>query len=54
MQFPDVPTTKTSLNILDHFPALSFTDPNNLNYQTIYEDINFLLSKAMEEQDGFK
>lgn len=48
IDFPDVPSTKTNMNLLDNFPAISFSDPNNMNYQTIYEDINFLLKKAIE------
>jgi hypothetical protein len=36
IDFPDVPSTKTSLNILENFPAMSFSDPDNMNYQTIY------------------
>lgn len=54
IDFPDVPSTKTNLNLLDNFPCLSFSDPANMNYQTIYEDINFLLKKAIEEQNVFK
>lgn len=49
IEFPDVPTTKSTLNLFDNFTALSFSDPKNLNYQTIYEDINYLLKRAAEE-----
>jgi HSP90 family molecular chaperone len=54
MDFPDIQTTKTTANLLNHFQTLCFSDPDNMNYQTIYEDINFLLKKAVEQQDDFK
>ena len=54
MDFPDVPSTKTNMDLLNNFNKLSFSDPANMNYQTIYEDINFLLKRAIEEKDTFK
>ena len=42
------------MNLLENFPALCFSDPDHMNYQTIYEDINFLLKTAVEQQDDFK
>ena len=49
IDFPEVPTTKTKENLLDNFDRLSFKDPQNMNYKTIYEDLNFLFNKAIEE-----
>jgi hypothetical protein len=54
IKFPDVPSTKTDMNLFNNFPCKSFSDAGNYNIQTIYEDINFLLKKAIEEQDTFK
>ena len=54
IEFPDVPSTKTDMDLLNNFNKLSFSDPANMNYQTIYEDINFLLKRAAEEKDTFK
>jgi len=54
IEFPDVPSTKTNMDLLNNFNKLSFSDPANMNYQTIYEDINFLLKRAVEEKDTFK
>ena len=51
---PEVKSTTTNINLFDHFPCLSFSDPNNMNYQTIYEDVKFLLNKAIEEEEAFK
>lgn len=39
--------------MLEHFPSKSFSDPANMNYQTIYEDISFLLKRAIEEEETF-
>jgi hypothetical protein len=44
--FPDVPNTTTKINLLDHFPSKAFSDPNNINVQTIYDDVSFLLKRA--------
>jgi hypothetical protein len=54
IEFPDVPSTKTNENLLNNFQTLCFSDPDNMNYQTIYEDLNFLFKKAIEQQDDFK
>ena len=54
LQVPDIKNTKTDVNLLDHFPSKGFSDPENLNCQTIYDDVLFLLNKAIEEQDNFK
>lgn len=50
---PDIPTTTTDVNLLDHFPSKCFSDPANMNYQTIYEDVSFLLKRAIEEEEAF-
>lgn len=42
------------MNLLNNFKSLSFTDVKNMNYQTIYEDLNFLFKKAIEEEKTFK
>jgi len=47
INFPDVPSTKTAANLLNNFHTLCFSDPENMNYQTIYEDMNFLLRRAI-------
>ena len=47
IKLPQIKTTKTNVNLLDHFPAQSFSDPGNMNYQTVYEDLKFLLKKAI-------
>jgi hypothetical protein len=54
IEFPDVPSTKTNMNLLENFPSKAYADPPNVNLQTIYEDISFMLKKAVELQDVFK
>ena len=54
LKVPEIQTTKTSVNLLDHFPAKCFSDPKNMNYQTIYEDVRFMLQRAIDEQESFK
>ena len=54
IEFPEVPSTKTKENLFDNFNSKCFSDPDHINIQTIYEDINFLLNKAVELKDPFK
>ena len=54
LDIPDIPTTKTAINLLDHFKAKSFSDPQNINIQTIYEDVEFMLKEATRLQDSFR
>jgi hypothetical protein len=49
-----IETTKTTVNLLDHFPSSCFSDPKHLNYQTVYDDLHFLLKRATEEEETFK
>ena len=36
LDIPDIPSTKTNMNLFDNFPCKSYSDPNHLNIQTIY------------------
>ncbi len=47
IDFPDVPSTKTNMNLLENFPSKAYVDAPHVNMQTIYEDISFLLKKAV-------
>jgi uncharacterized protein YihD (DUF1040 family) len=49
-----VPSTKTKENLFNNFKSKCFSDPQNINIQTIYDDISFLLNKAVELKDAFK
>ena len=54
VKIPEIVSTKTNLNLFDLFPSKCFSDPENMNYQTTYEDIKFLLQKAIELETDFK
>ena len=54
IQVPEIKNTKTDVNLFDHFPAKCFSDPSNINCQIIYDDVLFMLNKAIEEQESFK
>lgn len=43
-----------NINLFDHFEGKSFSDPDHMNYQTIFEDLKYLFRKAMEEFEVFK
>ena len=52
-QFPEVASTKTCINLLEHFDSKAYSDPDNLNVQNINEDVNFLLNRAIQEEKEF-
>ena len=54
LNIPDIPTTKTSMNLLANFNSKCFSDPANINIQTIYEDVEFMLKEATRLQHDFK
>ena len=56
----DLPTQPTwpedgiRLDLLKNFNSVSFSDPDRLNYQTTFQDIEFLLNTAIKLQEDFK
>jgi len=45
--FPNYPIDGIKLDLFKHFNCASFSDPQKANYQTTYQDISFLLNKAI-------
>lgn len=45
---PSWPAEGIKIDLFKHFQCASFSDPNRLNYQTIYQDISFLLNTAIK------
>lgn len=54
MTFPDVPKIESKLNVLKLFNSKCYEDPDNLNIQSLMDDLKFVIDEANDLKDDFK
>lgn len=52
--FPEVKNESSNINVLNIIDSKCYEDPDNLNRQSLMDDLKFIIDKANDLYDDFK